>query len=159
MPTVTKYMLEKEFNQLMQNGAGEQKNVNTGGTTTNNTTTNKDTTSESKINVMEKQFNKIQDNNIICKDGTQAEILNPLPNITYTCTARNNTKQEQVLAETLTAKILQINNKQYVIGFKGQSEQLELRIDMGTTELRLTPKYTYLKTKHLIINGREVHKT
>lgn len=158
MPTVTKYMLEKEFNQLMQNGAGD-KDANPGTTGSTNTNTNNKENTKSNVKVVEKKFNKIKNNNIICKDGTQAEILNPLPNITYTCTARNNTKQEQVLAETLTAKILQINNKQYVIGFKGQSEQLELRIDMGTTELRLTPKYTYLKTKHLIINGREVHKT
>lgn len=158
MPTVTKYMLEKEFNQLMQNGAGD-KDANPGTTGGTNTNTNNKENTKSNVKVVEKKFNKIHINNIICKDGTQAEILNPLPNITYTCTARNNTKQEQVLAETLTAKILQINNKQYVIGFKGQSEQLELRIDMGTTELRLTPKYTYLKTKHLIINGREVHKT
>lgn len=131
------------------------------GLTNNNTTSDEEKDENKGTNsiIVNKKFNKIKENSIICTDGTKALILNPLPCIKWKCRATPDETGVRQLVKTLDAVLIKgENNNYYCISIRGSTTQLELVIDYGDTELRLNNKYLYIDSKHIIIKGKERYK-
>lgn len=156
--TVTPTMLRNKLQRVSSpnyKGSG-----GLGTTSTNNTTTEEeeDTTKQNNTKITIQQFQEIQHNEIILKDKTRATILFTYPCLKWKCLVTPDDKGVMKLTKPLEATILKLGKEQYCIGIRGSTKELETIIDMGTSEMRINDDYINIKTKHLVVNGKEVHK-
>lgn len=105
-----------------------------------------------------KKFQKIHHNTLILDDGSHATILQPIPCLKWKALAQPDSKGTMTLKRKLEATILTVGNEQICLGIRGQTDELEMILDMGDSEIRVNDNYVNIKTKHLIVNGKEVHK-
>ena len=141
---VTKAMLLKKLQEY-----DEIKTINVVGSTSSD--------SSSSISLKEKKITKIQGNKVICSDGLKAPLFSPMPCLFWKGNKDDGKNGVISLSNSLTGLFIidEHTDKAYCIGIQGHSDEFEVRIQIGKTELRMNNVYSSLKAKHIIKNGLE----
>lgn len=142
--TITKEVLKKKL-------AGVQL-----GTGYNRSATSGNNGSEEVSFIFEKQIVKIKNDTVITNDGITARLFSPLPCLHWKCLVSPNSAGECVLENALTGLfVVDSDNTYYCIGVNGNSSEFELRIQFGSSEVRMNKDFLNVVTKHLVKNGLE----
>lgn len=152
MPTVTNQDIRRQLQQVVTRNTP----LIAAGTTGNS----ENPETPSNISIEQKQFKQLKgEDTIICLDGTTATLLQPLPFVKWHCVNSMDSSGISTLTDTLDVVILTIDKKGYVLGFPsrdcGFSEELELLVDMGDTEVVINNEYISTKSKATVKDGIE----
>lgn len=113
--------------------------------------------SSESVNFVEKNIVKIRSNNVITEDGLEYPLFSPLPCVYWKCL----TPADKNGVSTLKTKILGLfiineeKDKGYCIGISGYSDEFELRLQVGSNEIRFNNTFLNIVTNHLVKNGLE----
>ena len=151
---VSRYELKKKLQEVQK--LNNTVPVGLGGSNINNNITETTTSEDSNtLTIQEKKIVKVKTTTMICSDGTQAELYNPLPGTFWKCLGTPDTNGIITLKNQLTGLILTDGNKSYCIGVKGNTNEFELRCVIGKNEVRLNKTFLNIVASSLVKNGLE----
>lgn len=142
---ITNYSLQKKLSEV-------NRHVNR---ITSGTSSSTGTSDEGTI-FMEKTITKVKDNKLICEDGTEAVLYSPLPGLFWKCLGTTNNDGVIILQKKLTGLFLGDGVDTYCLGVNGDTDEFELRMVSGKSEIRFNSTFLNIVTEHLVKNGLEV---
>ena len=141
--TVTDYMLREALNKVVNRA-----NLRADGATP---------ATDNNIRTMqEKLITKVCNTTMICDDGTEAELVSPIPCLYWKCTAKPDSNGIATLSTPIGALIVTSDEINYCIGIIGKSNEFEVRIQVGSNEIRMNNNYVNITANHFVLNGLEV---
>ena len=141
--TVTDYMLREALNKVV--------------TRANLSSTGATPATENNIRTMqEKLITKVCNNTMICDDGTEAELVSPIPCLYWKCTVKPDDKGIATLSTPIGALIVTSDEINYCIGIIGKSNEFEVRLQVGNNEVRINNSFVNITANHFVVNGLEV---
>jgi hypothetical protein len=149
MTIVTNHELRKKFEEVQQ-----QSQIGIRGISTP-TNTGLDANNENTITITEKQINTVQNEYMVCADGTKAKLYSPLPGLKWRCTSPVGSQGIIALEKPLTGLILSDGVESYCLGVSGDTSEFELVLKVGSNEIRINDLFINLDTKLLVKNGLE----
>lgn len=149
MANVTNEMLRKMFAETVEQSRQYLKVQNSG---TGRATL--DDTINTTLSV--KEVVKVQNDTLIASDGSKAQLLSPMPCLYWKCTGANVDGNGVVtLRNKLRAVFISDGETTYCFGVSGYSDEFELRLQVGTNEIRLNNLFLNLNAPSIVKNGVE----
>lgn len=148
---VTNHMLRKQFAETIE--ASRQyliKNSGTSGTGTASLVDDKISTTVTVMNIV-----KVQGNYVITDNGDKAELFNPMPCLFWKCVGSADKNGVITLRNRLKGLFISDDTSIYCLGVSGQSDEFEVRMQVGDNEVRLNNLFLNLSAPHIVKNGLE----
>lgn len=149
MTIVTNHMLRKKLGEVQQQSQIGIRGISTPTSATGN---GGDTI---EYTLTEKQITTVQNEFMVCKDGTKAKLFSPLPGLKWRCTSPVGGQGIIALEKPLTGLILSDGSVSYCLGVSGDTSEFELLLRVGSNEIRINDLFINLNTKLLVKNGLE----
>lgn len=105
--------------------------------------------------IQEKLVTKVVGSTLICNDGTEAELVSPVPCMYWKCLAAADDTGVATLSNPIGALIVTSDEINYCLGLIGTSDEFEVRISIGSNEIRCNKDYININANHLVFNGLE----
>ena len=141
---VTDYMLRNAFNMIATNA---NRTMITSGVNVSD---------ENVIrSIQEKVVTKVVGSTLICKDGTEAELVSPMPCMYWKCLTTADKNGVATLSNPIGALIVTSDEINYCLGLIGTSDEFEIRLQVGDNEIRMNKTFINITGNHLVINGLE----
>jgi len=153
MAIVTNHMLRKKLGEVQQQSVVGIRGIST--PTNTATVTGGDNNDTTGFILTEKQITTVQNEYMVCNDGTKAKLLSPLPGISWRCTSPVGSQGLIALEKPLTGLILSDGSTSYCLGVTGDTSEFELVLKVGSNEIRINDLFINLNTKLLVKNGLE----
>ena len=150
MTIVTNHMLRKKLGEVQQQSQIGIRGIST---PTNTGTGNGGDTIE--YTLTEKQITTGQGEFMVCKDGTKAKLMSPVPGLKWRCTSPVGSQGIIALEKPLTGLIISDGSTSYCLGVLGDTNEFELLLQVGSNEIRINDLFINLNTKLLVKNGLE----
>lgn len=148
MANVTNHMLRKKLAEMTRESRA--------GVIGLSTTTSTNVSDTEELILQEKKITKMQGNTLIAEDNTKAVLLNPLPSVKYKCIGVANGQGLIFLEKPFTATIIGDGKENNTcIGVTGDSDEFEIIVDCGDTEVHINNTFISTQTKCKIENGVE----
>lgn len=103
----------------------------------------------------EKLVTKVCNTTMICSDGTEAELVSPMPCLYWKCMTTPDANGIATLQNPVGALIVTSDDINYCLGIIGKSNEFEIRMKVGDNEVRVNNNFINIATNHLVINGLE----
>ena len=152
MAIVTNHMLRKKLGEVQQQSQVGVRGISTPSTTS---TAGGDNNDASSFILTEKQVVTVQGEYMICKDGTKAKLLSPLPGISWRCTSPVGSQGIIALEKPFTGLIISDGSVSYCLGVSGDTSEFELLFKIGDNEIRINDLFINLNTNLFVKNGLE----
>lgn len=150
MTIVTNHELRKKFEEVQQ-----QSQIGIRGIATPTHINTETEETNSGFIITEKEINGVQNDMMLCTDGTKAKLYSPLPGIKWRCTNAVGSQGLIALEKTLKGLILNDGTTNYCLGVSGDTSEFELLLKVGKNEIRINDLFINLNTKLLVKNGLE----
>ena len=143
-------MLRKKLGEVQQ-----QSQIGIRGIASPTTTTTTDTEETSNLTITEKQITTVQNEYMVCKDGTKAKLYSPIPGIKWRCTSPVGSQGIIALEKPVTGLIISDGSTSYCLGVTGETSEFEVLLRVGKNEIRINDLFVNVNTKLLVKNGLE----
>ena len=153
MTVVTNRMLIEKIAEVNQEARLLQKNgsYKGGSTVINNTSSSSGGSNISIFNIV-----KIKDNTMITDNGIKAELFSPMPCLHWKCLTDADSTGVITLKTKLKGLFINDGSNYYCIGISGSSDEFEVRLQVGTSEVRLNKDFLNLVSPLISKNGVEL---
>lgn len=143
---VTNYMLRQALGNVVRHAQ-------------HSNTTSINTDSENSLHsLMEKVVVKVCNNTLICEDGTEAQLVSPIPGLFWKCTTKADENGIITLKKPIGALIITSDEINYCLGIIGQSNEFEVQIKLGKNNIRVNNMFVNISGNHVVCNGVEEFK-
>ena len=106
-------------------------------------------------NLVEKQITQVQGDKMVTKDGIKAKLYNPMPGMKWYCRGVTGSQGFIALEKPLTGLFLTDGETSYCLGVNGDTDEFEVVIQVGKTEIRVSDLYLSMKSSLTVKNGLE----
>ena len=110
---------------------------------------------EGTVLIVEKRITRVQGDTMICEDGTKAKLYSPMPCLHWKCLTPPDNKGISTLRKPLNGLFLDDGTNTYCLGVDGLSDEFEVRLQVGTNEVRLNNLFLNLNAPSIVKNGVE----
>lgn len=149
MVLITNYMLQKKLAEVnVESRIGAVTLQNSQNTTTGNQEVG-------MWNIVEKQITQVQGDKMITQDGIKAKLYNPMPGMKWYCRGVTGSQGLIALEKPLTGLFLTDGETSYCLGVNGDTDEFEVVIQVGKTEIRVSDLYLSMQSSLTVKNGLE----
>lgn len=149
MVLITNYMLQKKLAEVnVESRIGAVALQNSQNTTTGNQEVG-------MWNIVEKQITQVQGDKMITQDGIKAKLYNPMPGMKWYCRGVTGSQGLIALEKPLTGLFLTDGETSYCLGVNGDTDEFEVVIQVGKTEIRVSDLYLSMQSQLTVKNGLE----
>lgn len=110
---------------------------------------------ETGIQISTEKITAIQSDTVITDKGSKAKLFNPIPCLHWKCMNTPDASGVMQLRNSLEGLFIDDGVNKYCIGVSGTSEEFEIRLQVGTNEVRLNNLFLNISTSHFVLNGLE----
>lgn len=144
--TITNHMLRKKIgyvNKQARNSTSSTVNSTSGG--------------DEKIgtSLETHRIVRIRGDTMITEEGIESVLYSPMPCLFWKCLAPTDNKGVCILSKPLDGLFVNDGDHVYCLGVSGASDEFEVRMQVGTNEVRLNNSFLNLNAGHLVVNGLE----
>lgn len=147
MAFVTPHMLRKKLSEVQKQAQTGVRGISSSSTTTEDNMV--------QLTLAEKEIDRVQNEYMICADGTKAKLYSPIPGVKWRCLAPVGSQGIIALNKPLTGLILSDGENNYCLGVNGDTSDFEILLQIGDSEVRITELFVNIKSKLLVKNGVE----
>lgn len=149
MVLITNYMLQKKLAEVnVESRIGAVALQNSQNTTTGNQEVG-------MWNIVEKQITQVQGDKMITQDGIKAKLYNPMPGMKWYCRGVTGSQGLIALEKPLTGLFITDGETSYCLGVNGDTDEFEVVIQVGKTEIRVSDLYLSMQSQLTVKNGLE----
>lgn len=101
------------------------------------------------------KITKVQGDYVITEKNIKAKLYNPIPCIHWKCLVTPDKNGIMTLKKSIEGLFIDDGTHQYCLGLTGVTDEFEIRLQVGTNEIRLNDLFLNVNVPHLILNGTE----
>lgn len=110
---------------------------------------------EGEILISTEKITAIQSDMVITENGAKCKLFNPLPCLHWKCMNTPDSSGVMQLRNPLEGLFVDDGVNKFCLGVSGTSEEFEIRLQVGTNEVRLNNLFLNISTPHFVLNGME----
>lgn len=145
--TITNHMLRKKIGYVNRQNSPSSISSNTTGVTGGD--------EAGGITLETHTITGVRGDVLITQEGVESRMYSPMPCLFWKCLTPPDEKGVSTLKNKLEGLFLNDGASLYCLGVSGASDEFEVRMQVGTNEVRLNNSFLNLNAGHLVVNGLE----